>query len=163
MVTDHDMTGSSFFPLGEGPANSISMWDSKYRSRPQGFSSEANDALPEHKEGWCYRCSGAHAEPSYPCLYLQVVSHGEDIHSVPLHIDVPKESDRSMHGRDPSALLTLPKNVPPMPGDLVGVSTEGAYIGEGLPPVPAKLMRKIRAGEFIEMDELLPEVWTMKE
>ena len=43
------------------------------------------------------------------------------------------------------------------------MSTEGVYIGEGLPPVPAKLARKIRAGEFIDMDELLPEVWTMKE
>ena len=43
----------------------------------------------------------------------------------------------------------------------VYLSTEGVYIGEGLPPVPAKLTRKIRAGEFIEMDELLPQVWTI--
>lgn len=37
---------------------------------------------------------------------------------------------------------------------------EGVYVGEGLPPVPPKLAKKIRAGEFVEMEELLPEVCT---
>lgn len=36
----------------------------------------------------------------------------------------------------------------------------GAYLGEGLPPVPDKLAAKIRKGEFVEMGELLPEFWS---
>ena len=34
----------------------------------------------------------------------------------------------------------------PTPGESAYMSTEGVYIGEGLPPVPVKLARKIRAG-----------------
>ena len=90
------------------------------------------------------------------------ISHGEDICNVPLHIDVSRESDRPVHGEDLSTLLAQPKDVPPTPGESAYMSSEGVYIGKGLPPFPAKLARKIRAGEFIEMDELLPEVWTMK-
>ena len=36
----------------------------------------------------------------------------------------------------------------------------GVYVGDGLPPVPAKLAAKIRRGEFVEMGELLPEFWS---
>ena len=36
----------------------------------------------------------------------------------------------------------------------------GAYIGEGLPPVPARLAAKIRQWEYIEMGELLPKFWS---
>ena len=32
------------------------------------------------------------------------------------------------------------------------------YVGGGLPPVPAKLAKRIQDGQFIEMGELLPEV-----
>jgi len=39
------------------------------------------------------------------------------------------------------------------------VDRQGAYIGEGFPPVPAKLASKIRQGDFIEMGELLSEFW----
>ncbi len=39
------------------------------------------------------------------------------------------------------------------------VPTAGAYVGNGMPPVPAKLVNKIRTLEFIEMGELLPEFW----
>jgi len=35
----------------------------------------------------------------------------------------------------------------------------GTHIGDGLPPIPSKLAAKIRRGEFIEMYELLPEIW----
>ncbi len=35
----------------------------------------------------------------------------------------------------------------------------GGYVGDGMPPVPAKLVNKIRRWEFIEMGELLPEFW----
>lgn len=36
------------------------------------------------------------------------------------------------------------------------------YVGDGLPPVPAKIAAKIGRWEFIEMYELLPEFWTQK-
>ena len=39
------------------------------------------------------------------------------------------------------------------------VSTAGAYVGDGMPPVPAKLAAKIWRWEFVEMGELLPEFW----
>ena len=34
-----------------------------------------------------------------------------------------------------------------------------AYMGEGLPPVPQKLVERIQKGEFVKMCELLPEFW----
>ena len=37
--------------------------------------------------------------------------------------------------------------------------TSGICLAEGLPPVPAKLVEKIRRGEFVEMYELLPDLW----
>ena len=37
---------------------------------------------------------------------------------------------------------------------------EGIYVGEGLPLVLLKLVRQIRRGEFVEMEELLPELWS---
>ena len=33
-------------------------------------------------------------------------------------------------------------------------ASQGVYVGEGLPPVPAKLAAKIRQGDFVEMGEL---------
>ena len=36
----------------------------------------------------------------------------------------------------------------------------GVYVGEGLPPVPT---RKIAAGDYIEMEELLPEMCTRED
>ena len=39
-------------------------------------------------------------------------------------------------------------------------STLGVFMGDGLPPVSAKLADKIGKGEFVEMFELLPEFWT---
>ena len=38
----------------------------------------------------------------------------------------------------------------------------GVYIGEALPPVPKKLAERIWRWEFIEMGELLPEIWNLK-
>lgn len=38
---------------------------------------------------------------------------------------------------------------------------KGVYIGDGLPPVPAKIAAKIRRGEYIEMGEMLPEFWAL--
>ena len=36
----------------------------------------------------------------------------------------------------------------------------GIYEGEGILPVPAKLVEKITLWEFVEMAELLPEFWS---
>ena len=36
------------------------------------------------------------------------------------------------------------------------------YVGDGLPPVPARMVTKIGKWEFVEMYELLPEFWTQK-
>ena len=130
---------------------------------------EVNNASPEHKGRVARQTQrGACLETAVMSTSLSAggtgdeIPHGEDIHNVPIHIDVPRESDRPVHGEDLSTLLAQPTDVPPTPGESAYMSSEGVYIGEGLPPVPAKLARKIRAGEFIEMDELLPEVWTMK-
>lgn len=53
------------------------------------------------------------------------------------------------------------------PGSLAGGLTQllipptapktGTKISDGLPPVPEKLVAKIRRGEFVELHELLPE------
>ena len=43
------------------------------------------------------------------------------------------------------------------------VANEGVYVGEGLPPVPLKVAKRIRAGEFVDMGELLPELLIPKE
>ena len=40
----------------------------------------------------------------------------------------------------------------------LNVTTEGGvYVGEGLPPTPAKLAMQITHGKFVDMGELLPE------
>lgn len=92
-----------------------------------------------------------------------VIPPGKDIRGVPLHSEIRTESEKSEHGKDLSAILTQSVDAPPTLADHAGSSTEGMYIGEGLPPVPAKLARRIRAGEFVEMSELLPEVWMRKD
>ena len=43
------------------------------------------------------------------------------------------------------------------------IANEGVYVGEGLPSVPLKVAKRIGAGEFIDMEELLPEVLMPKE
>lgn len=37
--------------------------------------------------------------------------------------------------------------------------SRAAYVGEGLPPVPSKLVERIERGDFVEMCELIPEFW----
>ena len=38
-------------------------------------------------------------------------------------------------------------------------NSKGLMLGEGLPPISPKLVEKIGRGEFVEMQELLPEEW----
>ena len=45
-------------------------------------------------------------------------------------------------------------------GEAGGAATQGAgvFMGEGLPPIPARLAERIQCWEFVEMFELLPEL-----
>jgi len=61
------------------------------------------------------------------------VPHGDDICSISLHVDLPRKSNRPMHTKDLSTLLTQPKGVLPVPGKPVGVSTKGVYVREDFP------------------------------
>ena len=47
-------------------------------------------------------------------------------------------------------------------GDIKAGTTgsPGVFMGDGLLPVPAKIVDRIGKGEFIEMYELLPELWS---
>ncbi len=40
------------------------------------------------------------------------------------------------------------------------MANNGIYIGEGLPPVPLKLAERIRRWNFVDMSELLSELWS---
>ena len=53
-------------------------------------------------------------------------------------------------------------NLLPVGGSIEQGAVKGIYIGEGLPPVPQKLAERIRRWEYVEMAELLPELWTAK-
>ena len=65
--------------------------------------------------------------------------------------------------RDAAFGLSLPSaglGIADSLGDSLGISTRGAgvFMGEGLPPVPGRLVERIRRWEFVEMFELLPEL-----
>lgn len=44
-------------------------------------------------------------------------------------------------------------------GKEMGGQNNGAYVGDGLPPVPQKTVDRIQKGEYVEMGDLLPEFW----
>ena len=58
-----------------------------------------------------------------------------------------------------SVAAKLANLLPSANAELAPVS-EGVYVGDGFPPLPVKLAAKIRKGEFVEMEELLPEYWS---
>ena len=64
---------------------------------------------------------------------------------MPLHNKGPTGLNKTLPGVDLSALLTQEKDAPPAPVKHTGSSVKGVYIGESLPPVRAKLAKKIRA------------------
>ena len=59
-------------------------------------------------------------------------------------------------GDSVTALLT---NLLPQANTGLASGVQGVYVGEGLPPVPAKLAAKIRRGAYVNMGKLLPEFW----
>lgn len=60
------------------------------------------------------------------------------------------------------AVTTLMPATPSLVSAAVGVPA-GTYLGEGLLPVPDKLVQKIVRLEFIEMRDLMPETWLREE
>ena len=56
-----------------------------------------------------------------------------------------------------ASVSTTLSALPPSAGASLFPGSDGEYIGDGLPPVPAKVAARIRRGEFVEMGELLPE------
>ncbi len=67
-------------------------------------------------------------------------------------------TDRGVLARTMSNLLGSLNNTPTGGGESSS-KQPGVYVGDGLPPVPAKLAAKITHWEFIEMHELVPEFW----
>ena len=61
-------------------------------------------------------------------------------------------------GESASALMA---NLLPQANTGLASIPQGVYVGEGLPPVPAKVAAKIRQGDFVDMTELLPEFWAL--
>ena len=62
------------------------------------------------------------------------------------------------HGKEASSRLVLGE-LPLASGPLVKDPAAGAYVEDGMPPVPARLAAKIRRWEFVEMGKLLSEFW----
>ena len=81
-----------------------------------------------------------------------------ELRDIPLHSSTSEEPPRVFTPVDTqlAATVTVLANA--------GVDKtrqgEGVYVGEGLPPVPQKLVKRIRSGEYVEMEELLPEMCT---
>ncbi len=62
-------------------------------------------------------------------------------------------------GVAPDMTAAMMANLLPITTLPSATKSSGIYIGEGIPPVPEKLAGKIRRWEFVDMAELLPELW----
>ena len=62
-----------------------------------------------------------------------------------------------LHLPEPSTSLVA--NILPFASSVLDSPSQGVYVGEGLPPVPLKLAKKIQRSEFVEMAQMLPEFW----
>ena len=62
-----------------------------------------------------------------------------------------------LHLPEPSTSLMA--NILPFASSVLASPSQGVYVGEGLPPVPLKLAKKIQRREFVEMAQMLPEFW----
>lgn len=72
---------------------------------------------------------------------------------------MPQPAANAIPNPGQAAPVVQPAMLPaPQPAASVAVPT-GLFLGDGVLPLPQKLMKKIRALEFIEMRELLPEEW----
>lgn len=74
----------------------------------------------------------------------------------PSHLGIPASAS-AVSGASAVSTVT---NLLPFTPRMLSAPIPGVYVGEGLPPVPAKLAERIRRWEYIEMSEMLPEFWT---
>ncbi len=90
----------------------------------------------------------------------ELIETGEVLRTIPCMegSSAPTESPGSMPGE--SAVSATLANLLPSASSSLARPSEGVYMGEGVPPVPAKLASRIRRGEFVDMGELLPEFWS---
>ena len=82
-----------------------------------------------------------------PYLVLDQVPSAQQL----IHVHELNDDPRTA----PSASLSSQLPLTFQPADK---TSSPLYVGGGLPPVPAKLAKRIQDGQFIEMGELLPEV-----
>ena len=71
----------------------------------------------------------------------------------------PGETTNAALSATLATLLKEPERSTPKPAETPVTPTVpgGMFMGDGLSPVPAKLVAKIQQGDFVEMGELLPE------
>lgn len=94
-----------------------------------------------------------------------VIPQGEDMEFIELTtrrtMDPPEDSEGSASTVARSVANLLMGIVPEVSHSNAeeAAKGKGVYLGDGLPPVPAKVAAKIDKGEFIDMIDLLPELW----
>ena len=96
-----------------------------------------------------------------PQSQLQGLPRMEQV-SRPAQLDLPPSKPDTANGLLGNGAETLLSSLPL--GTLHKTSaadSHDTYVGEGFPPVPAKLASKICHGDFIEMGELLSEFWSI--
>lgn len=70
--------------------------------------------------------------------------------------DLPS-GDQLRHVRELSEMSEFSDDTPPLDATSAAKSLPPMLISDGLPPVPAKLVKKIQEGRFVEMAELLAD------
>lgn len=83
------------------------------------------------------------------------VLHQEDIEHVSLAENQGMQLLLAMNGTEAGSLPGGSGGGPSKESE----SGEGAYVREGLSPILLKVAKRIQRGEFIEMEELLLELW----
>ena len=94
------------------------------------------------------------------------IPHGKDLEGIGT-ADPPSQSQAGSGG-DAAGQFESARTIANILGDLTsegtthhttGAKSDGVFLGDGLPPVPAKLAERIGRWEYIEMYKLLPEFW----
>ena len=112
----------------------------------------------DSRESQCRGWPGHHSHRAPVCL-----SHTEPPPPPPPPL-LSKGGTSSSHSKSPPAkemsVAAMLANLLPLTNSSLQLPSEGVYVGDGIPPVPAKLAAKIRRGEFVDMGELLSEFWS---
>ena len=86
-------------------------------------------------------------------------AHSVAAGSLPVASLLGASGDLSADARSSPSVAATMCNLLSIGGDGHAAKLPGLYVGEGLPPVPVKLVEKIHKWEFVDMAELLPEYW----